>query len=461
MVLLDALKRTFYHRTVESLKNASAGDVIRTSEKKALETFTRARRLPFYKAFLVKKAASDISVADIASFRKHVPLSDKQSLYASELIPRALDMLETRQRASLLLSSGSTGTFSFGVQSQRQILSGARFLNVLLDTYFQILSRKTLIINALTSAVHLPVLDATVVEIGPRADSLIYLLKTVAPRFEQTILLGDNHFVKNALEDASTGGVTLSSLTIHLILGGIDLSESLRSHLKTVLKNKSLILSSMGISEFGVNLFFETPEIIRLRQDVETQDSLRQKVLGEDADFTPMFFNYFPQLFYIEDVEENLVVTQLSADAPTPLIRYNTQDKVKILSYEAVKYALPQNQTDRLPPFKSPLILVYGKKDGVQAKGRMIYPQQVQKGLYENFEVSLMTTGYFRLSQDGNCPHLDIQLKKGVIPSEILHRKFHQAVNRHLPVEASLTLYSFPTFPHGMDIDYERKFKLV
>ncbi len=465
--LKKKLKKIFYANTIRSLKNASSAELQKQSEKKAVAAFKHARHhLPYYSTYLRETGFKDTPMADIQSFKKHVPFLDKNTIYNDPMRTVVLKNLNMKQSPHILLSAGSSGTFSFGIYSPQQMSQRAEFLNVLLDNYFNILSQKTLIINCLAQAVRLPTLDATIVEIGPRTDAFIYLLKILSPQFEQTLIIGDNYFVKNSLEDGLNLGVNLTQLRIHLILGGVYLPEGLRTYLANLLTRdnnsySSLIFSSMGISEFGLNLFFESKETIRLRQLTETNPALRQELLAvEDPNYTPMFFNYFPQTFYVEEINHQLVITNLNAQALLPLVRYNTQDHGKIIPYHELKVKLHEfNLTELLPPFKSPLTLMYGKQEFMESNGIKIYPQQIQKGMYEVFHVASLTTGYFRLNKNKHTLNLEIQLKKSISPNEALTSQFQRAILPYINVDLPVILHSYQNFPYGMEVDYERKFK--
>jgi phenylacetate-CoA ligase len=466
--LKNKLKKFYYTKVISALKKSVSTTLIEQSEEKALAAFAQARNyVPFYKVFLQKAGFQNIPVTNIESFSRQVPFLDKNTVYNDQLPPLIFEDLNSEECSNILLSSGSSGHFSFGIHSKERLVKDAQFINILFDLYFNILDKKTLIINCLTSAVHLPPLDATIIEIGPKADALHYVIKNLSPQFDQTVIIGDNYFIKNALEDGLASGIDYAALNIHLILGGIYLPESLRKHLAAVLQkdksnfHKNLIISSMGISEFGVNLFFESLETIRLRQWVEQHPEWRTKVLGtDDPGYLPMFFNYFPQIVYLETVNRDLVITNLDMKSSLPLIRYNTKDKGHVIPFaDLQKWSNeePQMKT-MLPPFKSPLVLIYGKEECVRFGDKNIYPHRIQQGLYEDFDSALKTTGYFRLRTEDGHLKLDIQLKKDSLPSNKLLEQFRRSALKYISIETSVMLYPYHEFPYGMELDYERKF---
>src|SRR6185295_3845242 len=140
------------------------------------------------------------------------------------------------------------------------------------------------------------------------------------------IVVGDNIFVKNALEDCAADGVDLRVLKIHLIVGGAYLPESLRRYLMATLHinaddpKTGTVYSSMGLSEFGLNVFFESQETVRLRWLASQHKDFCSKLLGSQAPYLPMMFNYLPQNTYLELVGETIILTNLSDKALLPLI---------------------------------------------------------------------------------------------------------------------------------------------
>ncbi|HBR15641.1 MAG TPA: hypothetical protein DD723_08935 [Candidatus Omnitrophica bacterium] len=471
MVLLEnQIKKHLYQSIIASCQKAAPASLCRSSENKAVGVFNRhAATNSLYRKILENEGFHGHKITDIDAFKTHVPVIDKNKLF------HPLNNIDTRDLLgdvrSILLSSGSSGTFSFGLATAPEINASARFLEVLLNHFYHTLEEKTLIINCLS--VKLPALNLAAAEIGPRSDSLLYILNTLAPRFSQTIIIGDNYFIKNALEEYSSHkNSPASSLRIHLILGGVYLPENLRGHLYHLLHidendpQTGSILSSMGISEFGLNLFFESPETARLRRLAQNEPTLRENLLDSTCPpYLPMFFNYFPQAYFMEELEQKIVITSLNPKSQLPLVRYNTQDTGKLLAYEDLKEKLEgfkdQDRNDLLPPFKSPLVLMYGKAEGLNINGAIIYPQLIQEGIYQDFEAASQTTGNFRLSANDGQADIKIQLKKGLPINEALINKFQKTALRYLHKDISVTLSPYQDFPYGMELDYERKFKYV
>jgi phenylacetate-CoA ligase len=448
------IKDFFFSNILQSQLNNTPEKALSSSKDKAIQAFKKAcENWPFYHQIIKNSGLNPSQVVTLEDFQKLVPLMDKQKIFDQTVFPLPANT------QSILLSSGSTGTFSFGLNSSKDNTLNTEFLNVMFNYFFNIFQERTLIVNCLSQAVNLPSINATIIEIGPRSDSMIYALKQFAPLFGQTIIVGDNYFIKNALEDG-LGKLDYKKLQIHLILGGVYLPENLRTHLLHLLQNpNAIIISSMGISEFGLNLFFESKELIQLRRLVKNDEKLRQRLLTAGyPSYLPMFFNYFPQNYFIEENQHNIVITNLNSKALLPLIRYNTFDQGRIVFYNELKGLLPED-SELLPPFKSPLVLMYGRANCLAPFN--IYPEQIQEGIYEDSELACQATGYFRLNLKEHKPYIEIQLKKGIGVSEELMKAFSAVIFKQTRLECLVTLYSYMDFPYGMELDYERKFKFL
>ncbi|MCD4781146.1 MAG: hypothetical protein K8S27_11465 [Candidatus Omnitrophica bacterium] len=470
--LKNKIKKSKYNYVIHSCQDMAPYEVIARSQQKALKVFKRAaENVELYQNYLQSKNVSGKNIDDIAAFKSSVPVIDKHSIFHSEESVNENIFLKANQNhiQSILLSSGSTGTFSFGISTPKEIKKNNQFIEVILDYYFNILDESSLIINCLSQSVKLPMIDtAAVVETGPRIDSLLYILQTLASKFSQIIIIGDNYFIKNALEAALKKNIPLGKLKIHIIVGGAYLPEKLRTHLTNILeinqhnRHNGSIFSSMGISEFGLNLFFESPETVRLRQLTLQNPSLKEHLLYDRYPYIPMFFNYFPQAFFLEEKNQDIIITSLTSALRLPLIRYNTKDKGHIIPYSELNKILKDfDRNHLLPPFKSPLVIMYGKDDYLLFNGKRIYPQQISEGLFTDFEVAISTTGNFRLSQKRDKPLIEIQLKKNIKLTWEFKIKIAHALLRYIEMDIPIKIFHYQDFPYGMELDYERKFKYI
>ena len=90
-----------------------------------------------------------------------------------------------------------------------------------------------------------------------------------------------------------------------------------------------------------------------------------------------------------------------------------------------------------------------------------IFPEEVKQGLYSDFNVAALTTGYFKISKESNIFLIEVQLKKGVENTFEIEEAFRKAIGIYLKPKFRLKLYYYEKFPYGMELDYERKFKHI
>ena len=103
---------------------------------------------------------------------------------------------------------------------------------------------------------------------------------------------------------------------------------------------------------------------------------------------------------------------------------------------------------------------MYGRQEWAEEGNKKIYPQQIQRGLYEDFDTASMTTGYFRLKNENGLV-ISVQLKKGVEPTESLKIQFQKAALKYVDTDLPIILYPYQNFSYGVGLDYERKFKYI
>ncbi len=469
IILRKKLKKLKYHYIINSLKKTSSEKIAQKSEEKAIVTFNKASSgNSFYKSYLNTIRKDDLQVEDIESFRKLVPIVDKKSIFSSQNIDKIFSDKMDLSTKSILLSSGSTGTFSFGLNMQNDVKRNSQFVEILLNYYFNVMENKTLVLNCLPQSIKVSLAGGTIAEIGLRTDALIYLLTTISPMFYQTIIIGDNYFIKNSIEEGQKKGINFKKLKIHLVLGSVHLPENLRTYLANILcidinnPHSGSIFSSMGLSEFGFNVFFESKETMDLRRLVNKDPVTREKILPQSLySYLPMFFNYFPQAHYLEEINEDIIITNLKLSPILPLIRYNSKDKGKLIPYKKLEEL--QIRKNYLPPFNSPLALIYGRGEFLEFQDKKIYPQLIQEGLYSNDEVASSATGNFRLiKKDGDEEFaLHIQLKDGITPRRDLQNKFSTTISNLTHIEIPITLHTYQLFPYGMGLNYGVKFKHI
>jgi phenylacetate-CoA ligase len=223
-----------------------------------------------------------------------------------------------------------------------------------------------------------------------------------------------------------------------------------------------LVMSSMGIGEVGLNLFFEVPPVaplIRLRRALHEDGRLRQEVLGADRT-VPMLFTYDPSRIHVEFGEGGgLVTTTLDLRRQVPLIRYVPGDCGSFLSVSPRARAMLEaagiavKALDRIP-----IVMIHGRGRYVAVGGATIDPEQVKEGLYHDPGLARLTTANFRLASGEGAASVRIQLAPGIEAGRQLEEQFAEAISRYAGAPVVVSCERYEAFGSGMALEYERKF---
>ncbi|MEK6715750.1 MAG: hypothetical protein AABY43_06910 [Candidatus Omnitrophota bacterium] len=423
------------------------------SEKKVLSVFKNAaKNIPAYKEILAAHNVSPEEIYDIYDFRRKVPVLDKQKVFTAYMgrVEKLCNTAYFSDISEIVSSSGHSGLFSYGLNNRSAQRRFTEFSDVMLDYTFGISDKKTLLINALPMGIKINSDYLAAANTGPRDDTIICLLNEFASKFEQVIIAADNNFAKNMLEDAICLGVDIKKTKIHLILGEEILAENIRSYLAYLLgqdldrPDSAFIGSSFGIAELGLNLMFETKETISLR---------RQMQKDEPYKMCPEIFHYFPTRIYIEELksenDRELVMTNLDENAVLPLIRYNTKDCGRVIVRN------PELSIDL------PVVELYDRDKFMTSGGAIIMPQLIEEALFSDFSIPPYITKYFRLSNINSKLNIDIQLKKTKEQNPSFIEKIESVLSSFLKVPFTVKIYPYYSFPYGMEVDYERKFRNI
>ncbi len=368
--------------------------------------------------------------------------------------------------SGVLTSSGHGGrSFAFGLiaRSQAERASGA--MDLALQQAFDIDGRSTLLVNCLPMGVTFDSRSVCVANVSVREDMALAILRQAGPLFEQVILCIDPLFGKRLLDHAAQQGFDWRSLRVHAILGEETFAEEFRSYLARQLgvaidtAEGPVIGSSMGVGELGLNLFFETSETIALRRHHHHRDPDRVQ---------PSFFCFNPLRTLVEVLEPDaqgvgdLVITVLDEEAPIPMIRYRTGDRARWLNSEDLDDRVPADVRGAVQRLPMPVIAMLGRdRDRISADWHV---DQFKALLYRDPAIADALSGAFRVSVDGNRVQLALQLSEHCtrapeqVEGEVTALIAAVAQRRGVPAP-DIRCYEFQQFPHGMNLDYERKFR--
>ncbi len=473
MSIADFIRKKKKQLLVKFLTTSNPDKIVEEGEKKLIKSFRRAAlNVPAYRKILEEKKVDIDKVKDIASFRKLVPIIDKEATFVRfPLEELCIDGYKDVE--FIMLSSGHSKKFSFNVVTEDDRKMTKKKVDLLLDLFCNTSEKKTFLINFEPMAVRVET-SLLFAETSVRSDSVIALVKQMKDVVDQFIIAGDSSFLKKIVEDGIENGIDWKSLNVWVITGGYWFSESFREYIMDLMgmdfsnPSKGLYLATYGVTELGgIGLFLETFETARIRNIAQKDEKLRYALFKEDVDACPFIFQYFPNKIFLESLPSNslyseLVFSMLDTKMKMPLIRYNTNDCGKIFRYEEFKDVLIKAGYKYLiPKYKLPVVCVGGrKKDIISIGKRKISPSDIKEAVYRYHDVASSISGNF-IIDTRNGIKVEFQLKRGKRKTKALVKKIKNAIKELKGFSLPVRLHEFYEFLHQMEIDYERKFRHV
>ena len=454
-ILLSQLAKQTPHRLLE------------LSGLRLLKAFRRAARVsPAYRRLLSEHGVELATIGDADQLRARVPVLEKSDLFERFSIDELLsDGTLPATLANVLTSSGHGGrSFAFGVSTRRQFDRTPEDIDLGLQLAFDIDHHSTLLINCLPMGVVFASRSVCVANVSVREDMALAIARQAGPLFGQRILCVDPLFLKRLLDHSDEQAFDWSSQRTHVILGEETFSEDYRSYVAARLgfdpdnPANALIGSSMGVGELGLNLFFETRETIDLRRAAHRAD--RDAVL-------PSYFCFNPLRCFVEIVSPDahgvgdLVVTMLDRESPVPMVRYRTGDRARWLADEDLSVlADPEREAIGRLPF--PVLAMLGReRDRIGAEWHVDHFKAL---LYRDHDVAEQLSGAFRVEEVQGQLDWHVQLRRG---AQHAREQVETALNalagdmagRRGVRKPRVRCFGYADFPHGMGLDYERKFR--
>jgi len=383
------------------LASADPAALIRKGQKWLLPAFRRAARSsPAYRTLLAEAGVNPAEIRTVEDFVSRCPVLDKANTFRrfplAELI---CEDIRPQALASILTSSGHGGNgFAFGLSTWEQQSGAARLIDIGLDMAFDVGNRRTLLINCLPMGVTFPSNLVCVANVSVREDMACAIVDKAGPLFEQIVLCGDPLFLKKLCDYSQDIGLDWKRFRVHVILGEETFPETFRDYLAGVLgidpddPESGLIGSSMGVGELGLNLFNETRETVALRRACCRDPGLSRKLTGVDRAVSPAptFMVFNPLRTFVEVVKPDahgigeLVVTVMDGQAPIPLMRYATGDRMQFIDRAVV-----ESTGLALPPF--PIVALHGRdKDRLPEGGHV---DLFKEALYRDPAIARSLTG--------------------------------------------------------------------
>ncbi|MGB2753684.1 MAG: hypothetical protein WBD75_13110 [Phycisphaerae bacterium] len=465
-------------RPDEALREVSADELRRQSEPRLLglgasavppiiAAFQRtAREVPAYRDILAEAGVDPAKITSIDAFRQYVPLVDKAGTFGRFPLAALCRGGRLGKPAWVLTSSGHSGQFAFGMYDAENADEAVRRVDDALDFFLGVRSKSTLLINCLPMGVKVYTQACTLAETSVREDMVVALVKAFGEDYEQIVLVGETAFIKCLVELGERQKVDWQRRLVHVVVGEEPLAENARIYLEGLLginfarPETGRILSSMGVAELGLNLFWETGPLIALRRVLHRDAPLREAILGAGTRCVPMIFAYDPEWIFVEVLDNSqLVVSTLDGARRVPLIRYVTGDEVRRLeSSDGLREAARRAGLTASELDATPTLMVCGRGQCAQAGDRRVYPEEVKEALYADPELARQATGNFRLRPGPQRALLRVQLVPGIRSAPSLADRYAEALARYTGAPVEVRCEPYEDFRSGMSPDYERKF---
>jgi phenylacetate-coenzyme A ligase PaaK-like adenylate-forming protein len=445
-------------------------------ERRVLRAFRKAVRVsPAYSCFLREHGVTVSAIRTLADFQREVPLLDKVSFFSRFPAEEIFPGIARNCRGRVWSSSGTSGAATLGYDSHHSAFN-ALAMDFMFHTFFRTLEIKTLFINCLPAAWPIPSLFVQYAAVGPRSDAAISLIKRLGHAYGQFIIGGEPLFLKHLVEEAAAAGIDFSTTSVHLVVGGDYVAENYKKYLLPLINPvhstnaetpRNAILGTMGMSELGVVLFFETETVAALRSLAAETPEIAQALAPEWTMF-PELFQYNPFSTFVEtntnqrDGMCSLVLTNLNIHSELPLIRYDTGDHGQVYSFSAFESALARHRKkeDFSFEFPFPFVVTHGKRREIKLVNDSILDAAACTELiFSSSAIASRVTGSFLLHApyEQATATLEIQLK----PDAALPGGCETDVDAlrttlaHRKVDVTFTPYH--QFHSGMGMQYDRK----
>ncbi len=467
MKIFPAIEKYKRHQVLKILRNSPPEKFEAASIKKLLKTFHRSIKIsPAYRDILQNHKLQTADIKNIRDFTSRVPVLNKENYFNHYTYSELLGENQDRMK-SAMSSSGFSGNFAFGFSSERALKSGRSGVDTTLDYWFDISNRKTFIINCAPMGVHVET-SLPLAETSVRSDMALSLLKKVSPEYDQTILVGDPHFLKKLIEEGDEQKIDWKKLQVSIITAQDWLPETLRTYLANRLgididnHDSRGIYATMGMTELGLNVFHESKYTVAIRRKIIHDEKLRKILVHSNQATSPYFFHYYPFRTYIEshktEDQEELLFSVVDKQSILPVIRYLTGDLGKVFAYKNLSEILSDGYPQFIPDLKLPIAIMSGRtKSKIKSASGDLYIEDIKEKLYSDFLVTSSITGLLRIKPHEKRIQLSIHLKNKIQKNKSLEMKIYHLMNDHFSNEIEVKLFNYNEFLDGLELNYEKK----
>lgn len=405
-----------------NLQSKSENHWLRSGQKRALGMFhSMAQDVPAYRKFLKKH---DINPSSIKSFRdfSSVPSLDKSNYLRAYSRPELCwEGKFDEQSWVISTTSGSTGEPYYFPRTNLQDKYFALTSELYLRTNFDIQNKTTLYIDAFPMGAWIGGVftyetikqvaekgyPLSIITPGIHRQEVINAVKQLGHEFDQIIIAAYAPHLKDILDQGSDQGINWRDYNIGLIFSAEAFSETFRDYVIKTIGGKDPLRSTLnhyGTVDLGT-MAHETPLSVLIRRVLVEDDKLN--ILFPEDKRQPTLAQYDPNLFYFEQVGNNLLCSSYSG---IPLFRYDLKDYGGVLTKTEVYKRLNDSGYDVDALIEEygiedtvrnlPFVYVYERDDfSVSYYAFLIYPDTVRRAL-QITEFEKQITGKFTMEVD-------------------------------------------------------------
>lgn len=442
-----------------ALAKMPEGFWLKKGKQKALWLFKETvKRVPAYRKFLDKH---NINPEEIKTFKdyKKLPAIDKKNYLDKYPLEQAVWDGDISKTYMITCSSGSTGKPYFWPRIPQKDKTIPQAMELMYTEFFEADKKRTLVLINLAlgtwAAGELAAessrivarksnLPLTVITPGLNLEETLRIFKEIGNKFEQTIIVGYPPFVRDLIEAGMEEGLNWKEFNLKLLIGGEGTSEEWRDYIAERIGTKNNIkgiISLFAAADAGI-IGHETPLSIFIRRLIRKDSKLCKKLFGNSQ--VPSLNQFNPLAWYIETVNDEIILT---INSGVPLIRYNFHDRGGVITFSEIVKKLKDNGYDLEKLFlehsldfnkvwRLPFFYTFGRSDAVVFSGANIYIEQIKQILEDN-ELFKTNTGKFKASvvydkQQNQFLQLDIELVRGIVPSDNLRKQYETIIVQKL-----------------------------
>ncbi|MFZ4701965.1 MAG: hypothetical protein ACOYMG_18120 [Candidatus Methylumidiphilus sp.] len=437
-------------------------------QNQLLSAFRRAvEEVPAYRELCGEQAVRVGQIVDLESFSRLCPLLTRANTFDRFPIDRLCVGGQPGDLAQVLTSSGhgGSGRFSFGLTGRQQVALNEYFIDLAMDGAFQVKSQRTLAVNCLPMGVLFTSQCMTVANTSVREDMAVALVRAFGEYYDQIILLGDPLFLKRLTDHAEEKSLEWSRYRVNAIIGEEIFGERYRGYIadRLCIGGGRWVMASLGVAELGLNLCYETPATIALRQAAFDNPEFAYDLFGIDPSrmALPMLYSFNPQRIFVESVTPDadgygqMTVSMLDTGLTIPLMRYQTGDAIRLP--DPVKVGETASRHGIPIPCELPqtLLALKGRRGEGLPNGSHV--GVYKDALYADANAAGHFTGAFRLTFSNGRFDMHVQLNRTGAPPASLEQSIRRAIPPSVQPDG-VSLWAYGQFPFGMGLDYERKF---